>query len=315
MRGRRPCVRPEGATFACISRDWRSTGSCNRCRGRHNSVCPRRSESTTNPSTISPGPIPGGGGQASGSIHGPTNVAYVDLRTPILLQTARLRLYNPSNTVVPPLCVEARAIMDSGSQRTYITSRLRDSLHLSTTQTESLHIRTFGSTEECDTTCEAVDLGLVTKGGETLKLTALVVPLISNPLTSQPINYGRDHCDHLLEIDLAHSADVGDILEVDVLIGSDFYWSLITGRVRRRRNGPMAVSYKGWMDSFWAGTRSQCLTLASTHTLRIDTHPVEQNLDDQLRRFWELESLGITRDEPSVTNLSSRFRSMENSIK
>ena len=42
------------------------------------------------------------------------------------------------------------------------------------------------------------------------------------------------------------------------------------------------------------------LTFNATHTLRIDTHPVGQNLDDQLRRFWELESLGIMKDEPSV---------------
>ena len=42
------------------------------------------------------------------------------------------------------------------------------------------------------------------------------------------------------------------------------------------------------------------LTLTATHALRIDTHPVERNLDDQLRRFWELESLGIAKDEPSV---------------
>ena len=81
-----------------------------------------------------------------------------------------------------------------------------------------------------------------------LKLTTLVVPLICNPLTSQPINDARNHYDHLLEIDLADSANVGDILEVDVLIGSDFYWSLVTGRVRRGRNGPMAIHTKvGWI--------------------------------------------------------------------
>ena len=35
------------------------------------------------------------------------------------------------------------------------------------------------------------------------------------------------------------------------------------------------------------------ITLAATHALRVDTHPIEQNLDDQLKRFWELELLGI----------------------
>lgn len=34
--------------------------------------------------------------------------------------------------------------------------------------------------------------------------------------------------------------------------------------------------------------------------MRIDTHPVEQNLDNQFRQFWEVESLGIMKDEPSM---------------
>ena len=312
INARKEALRKAGRCYVClrkghISRECRSTGSCNKCRGRHhNTICPRRIESTVNQPTTSPDLTAEGQegtNQASGGIHRPTNVTYVDSQTPILLQTARLQLCNPNDTLAPPRCVEARAIMDSGSQRSYVTCRLRESLHLPTKRTESLHIKTFGSTEGHDATCEAVDLGLITKGGETLKLTALVVPFICNPLTSQPINHARDHYDHLLEIDLADSAYIEDVLEVDMLIGSDFYWSLVTGRVRRGRNGPMAVHTKvGWILSGPVERQeiSVNLTLAATHALRIDTLPVEQNLDDQLRRFWELESLGIMKEEPSV---------------
>ena len=136
-----------------------------------------------------------------------------------------------------------------------------------------MHIKTSGSSEGHDATCEAVDLGLVTRDGEALKLTALVVPFICNPLTSQPINYARGHYDHLLGIDLADSADVGDVLEVGMLIGSDFYWSLVTGSVRWGRNGPMAVHTKiGWILSGPVDQQevSVNLTLAATHALRID---------------------------------------------
>jgi hypothetical protein len=215
---------------------------------------------------------------------------------------AKLQLYSLDDTMDPPSSIDTRAIMDSGSQRTYVTSRLRENLHLMTKQTESLHIKTFGSTKGHDATCEAVDFSLITRGGETFKLTALVVPFICNPPTSQPINHARCHYDHLLEIDLADSANVGDVLEVNVPIGSDFYWSLVTGRVQRGRNGPMAVHTKvGWIlpGPIDQQEVSVNLTLTATHALRIDTHPVERNLDDQLRRFWELESLGIMKDEPS----------------
>lgn len=42
------------------------------------------------------------------------------------------------------------------------------------------------------------------------------------------------------------------------------------------------------------------LTFTSACALKIDACPSETNLDNCLRRFWELESLGIARDETSV---------------
>ena len=98
-----------------------------------------RMRALATPPTMSPGPVTEGqegAVQASGGAHRPTNVTYVDSQTPILLQTARLQLYNLNNVTAPPTCVEARAIMDSGSQRTCVTSRLRESLHLPMKRTE-----------------------------------------------------------------------------------------------------------------------------------------------------------------------------------
>ena len=42
------------------------------------------------------------------------------------------------------------------------------------------------------------------------------------------------------------------------------------------------------------------LALVAAHTLKVESYSVEQGLDDQLGRFWDLETLGIMRDEPSV---------------
>lgn len=122
--------------------------------------------------------------------------------------------------------------------------------------------------------------------GETLKLTALVVPFICNTLTSQPINRAKDHCDHLRGIDLADSADVGDSPEVDMLIGSDLYWSLVTGKVRQGSSRPVTIQIRvGWILSGPVYQQEVLvnLTLTATHALRIDLHPVELTLDDSLR--------------------------------
>ena len=50
-------------------------------------------------------------------------------------------------------------------------------------------------------------------------------------VTSQPITTSGECQEHLLGLELANSADSDDILEVDVLIGSDWYLNLVTGRV------------------------------------------------------------------------------------
>ena len=118
VSARKEALRKSGRCYVClrkghISRDCRSTGCCNKCRGRHHStVSPRRGESTGNPSVMLPGPVTEGqegASQASGGAYRPTNVAYVDSRTPILLQTARLQLYSPSDTTSPPTCVRGQS--------------------------------------------------------------------------------------------------------------------------------------------------------------------------------------------------------------
>ena len=135
-----------------------------------------------------------------------------------------------------------------------------------------------------------------------MEIQALVVPLICESLSSQPIAECRDY-EHLADLNLADFANASDSLEVDLLIGSDLYWNLVTGRVRRGKDGPLAVHTKvGWVLSgpVEQEASSASLTLCTTSTPKIDTLSANDNLDDTLRRFWDLDALGITRDESSV---------------
>lgn len=121
--------------------------------------------------------------------------------------------------------------MDSGSERTYVTSHLRDQLNLPTIRTESLKIKTFGATETQSTSCDVVELCIISEGNQTLRLTALVVPFICNPLTFQPINYSVQSYNHLVGLELADSDETSDVLEIDMLIGSDSYWKLVSEEI------------------------------------------------------------------------------------
>lgn len=309
IAARKDVLRKSGRCYVClrknhISRDCRSSSNCRVCRGRHHvSICPRRetergrsvpSESHGSSGTPNTGRPTGISSEGST----PTNTMYVGSQTPILLQTAKMQLTKPGS-MMPHLV--ARAIMDSGSQRTYVTSHLRDQLNLPTIRKESLRIKTFGAAEAQNTSCDVVELGVVTEENEMLKLTALVVPFICNPLTSQPINYAAQSYDHLIGLKLADSAETSDVLEIDLLIGSDSYWKMVTGRVVRGDSGPTAIHTRvvsGPADHLEVAVN---LTFASAHALKIDVCPsMETALDDCLKRFWDLESLGIVKDEASV---------------
>ena len=308
VAARKEVLRKAGRCYVClrkhhISRECRLNLSCRRCRGRHHvTICYCRGpEQGTNAPTPQGSPQEPSNETPSGhgSVQRPTNALYTGAQTPMLLQTARLQLFNLN--AGRPRTV-ARAIMDSGSQRTYITYRLRDELNLQTMGTETLRIKTFGTTESHNALCDVVQLGIHTKDSGTLKMTALVVPVICHSLTSQPISHSRECYHHLLDLELADSANVSDVLEVDVLIGSNSYWDLATRRIIRGGSGPTAIHTRvGWVLSGPAdqqeGTAN--LIVASMHTLKVDAYP-EPTLDDCLRQSWELESLGITKDETSV---------------
>ena len=90
-----------------------------------------------------------------------------------------------------------------------------------------------------------------------------------------------------------------------ILIGSDCYWDLVTGSVCRSGKGPTAIHTKlGWVLSgpTLSNREVRCsVNLTTTHVLRVNTHQDETTgLDEQLRSFWELESLGILGEERTL---------------
>ena len=166
VSAKREVLRRSGRCYIClkkhhISRDCRSKANCGNCRGCHPTIiCPRSSQSLNNTYTI---PL----GTQSSSNQTSTNTVHTGTWAPVLLQTARLQLCNPSGTT--PTSVGVKAIMDSvdsGSQRTYVPSRTRETLQLSKQGTECLCIKTFGNYEGQDTICDVVKISVITRERE-----------------------------------------------------------------------------------------------------------------------------------------------------
>ena len=230
-----------------------------------------------------------------------TTSLWVSSDRAVLLQTAQATVFN---TETPQKSQRVRIVLDCGSQRSYVTERLTEELSLTTRKEQSLRIMTFGSSGEHTRICRIVKLGLLLKDGQTRPMTLFVVPLICEPLTCQPVSFCRDNFDYLQDLDLADPSDGSSRLDVDILIGSDLYWQLVTGETRCKNPGPVAVNtVLGWVlsgpvSSTTPDVPSACLV---THTLRVDGSPQDvQLLDDRLKSFWELESFGISPIDRSV---------------
>ncbi len=198
-----------------------------------------------------------------------------------------------------------RLLLDSGSQKSYISERTQRLLALEATGEQRLSIATFGSNKERDQVCPIIKVGMMTKGDSPMHLSLYVVPMICEPLVSQPIAMCMKESQHSSMLDLADYSDGESCLEVDVLIGSDIYWDLVTGGVHRGSKGPVAIHTKlGWVLSgpMPSGELAPCsMNLVTTHVLRVDAQSSDHKpLEDQLRSFWELESLGIHEPEKTM---------------
>ena len=167
-------------------------------------------------------------------------------RPAILLQTA-----HAASTSGPS--VPVRILFDNGSQLSYVTERLQRQLNLKSTRVEKLHLNTFGHDGYKTQTCAIVKLHLQgLHQGETIGLSAMTSPSICSPL---PSTIRVDSYPHLQGLQLADECDPPR-REVDVLVGSNFYWNIVTGDVVR-------VSSKlGWLLS---GPIDSCEATPVTH--------------------------------------------------
>ena len=216
----------------------------------------------------------------------------------------------------PPVCdatqpnsvptLEVRAILDTGSQRSYVTTRVKEAIRARKSHSESMVIKTFGS--ECGEkrVCEIIQLRVATNDGGSLVLPVVVVPHICNPVRTCSIYTSSGAYEHLSGLELADPGVDGSDLETDLLIGSDHYWKVVTGRVVRGNNGPTAIETRlGWVLSGPAEELQEdtVINFASTHSshlLRVNSDAEVKDLDAGLKRFWDLESHGILKEEHHV---------------
>ena len=333
VEARKQVLRHSGRCFSCLrkghlSRDCRSRNRCRTCgRRHHSSICGNLAErepnshrpaqhptsgdgtalSVTNPSNtpLNPGaPAFTGTPPITPTIQPPTtSTMYVSSNKMVLLQTAVTNPRDPSRTL------KVGIVFDGGSQKSYLTRRVKDTLGLPVDSKKYLSIAAFGSRKGKPKQCEVVQLAVQTKCGDSQPLEVFVVPHICDPISSETaVNCVKMH-GHLSLADVTSD----EAMEIDLLIGSDFYWEFVTGETVRGSEGPVAIKTTlGWVLSGPTGVaepRKSVVSLVNAHTLRVEGI-TNNELDETLRAFWELESLGIERvpNDPASDHFSSTLQ-------
>ena len=147
---------------------------------------------------------------------------------------------------------------------------MKQILSLPVTSTQQLFIAaTFGPTKGRPLPCKSVNLTVWNKSGVDQKLDVFVVPHICNPITSQMNSSCSERYTHLAGLDLADSPP-NETLELNMLIGSHFYWDFITGKTICGISGLMAVNTTlGSVLSGPAGSSGErsSVGLLTTHAL------------------------------------------------
>ena len=107
------------------------------------------------------------------------------------------------------------------------------------------------------------------------------------------VEVGVTRCDYLRTLQLADTFP-REASSVDLLVGADEYYKLVQGDVRKGSQGtPIATKSRlGW---HWSGPvsgskKSEEVTAILTVT-KIDSS------DDCLKRFWELNAIGIVNHQ------------------
>ena len=222
-----------------------------------------------------------------------------------------------------------RMMFDSGSQRTYITERVRKQLHLPRLRTECLIIHTFGNTKSEARQVDVVQLKVRGKKlNNEIYIEAICVPTICSPLRNQEVDMAvyKNKYEHLKELELADNYNGG--LRIEILVGLDFYYSFMENEIREGLSGPVALkTIFGWVlcgryDDCDDVTKHTVIQYNTTYCLNVSNRlennehnyiesTQENNCDEKLNnlvtRFYDVENFGINDNNSVVTKFQKEL--------
>ncbi|XP_029157227.1 uncharacterized protein LOC114929730 [Nylanderia fulva] len=269
------CLSSKHAVQACPSKY-----SCRICQNRHHSML--HSDSTSSSSNPNSTTVLNATSdkKENDSVTALFSTSTVTARKNVLLATARVAVFSPSGRTL-----NVRALLDQGSEITFITERLAQNLKLQRVRLP-LSISAVGGVDAG--TCRfaaQVKIAPINSNSPVLTTTASILKVLTKYSPSKAFSL----CDwsYLQDLALADPTPVS-AESIDLIIGADLYPELLLDGIRKGTSGqPIAQrTIFGWVLSgptSDAGAPHRSVTVQ--HCASAD------NLDRELRCFWEVEEV------------------------
>ena len=267
-------IKNEGRCFNCLGRhkvsNCTSKFRCRQCKQKHHTTLCKPKENTD------------GKDAAKSTVHATLSSSQSKAITSptCLLKTAIAPLQ--ANDIQ----LNGNILFDEGSQRSFISREMATKLRLQPATSETLSVTSFGTRSTLNQTLDVTVVNVVTASGETLPVSALIVPVIAAPLQNL-FKSSIDSLNHIRGLKLAHPVSDREDFHISLLIGTDHYWTFVQDHIVRG-DGPTAQQSK--LGYLLSGPLPQPNPNFTTTLLSFTTSADQQ--DGDLHKFWELESTG-----------------------
>ena len=269
-----------GLCFVCFDKNHlvsacKANYSCNKCKGRHHiSICTFSKPRSNPPQDVPQDNQPSTPSQPPIKQPQVTSNNFSSNKNNVLLQTATAPVSNLNKN---SQFEDVQILFDSGSQRSYVSNSLCKRLKLPILRTERIVIKTFGN-EQFEAQNVNVVLLKFLAGDKIVFIEALCSLVICAGLTNQNSNFASKQYNHLKNLNLADKSVDGN-KEIEILIGLDYYYQFIMGKVIKGNIGePIAIdSCFGWILSGQYKNHS-FVNFNETYLLKISTE-IEENFE------------------------------------
>ena len=273
IQARKNILKKKKLCFVClkphhVAKDCKSKISCYNCKKRHHvAVCSHK-----NPE-----------GDASS-----TTVA--NSQGDVLLQTAKVQVKNQLTEHM----LHPRVLFDSCSQLSYATPSLQRKLNLVSTKPKDISIQAFRKIDSRDT-LNQVDLVILSNDKKEIPINCFVKD-ICTPITLQNLSFAKREYAHLKNFNLADSNIDNKNLNIDILIGADFYWDIVLDGYVCGNSGPVAINTKvgyvlsGPLTNSCNENKNNFVML--THVMKVQAEIISENdsIVNDFSKVWSEEN-------------------------